>query len=151
MKKLLIMVPKKGKMKKALVAYLDQTLNRSSPGRVQVSLGRLSDLVFEIKRKDVRVKLNDQPMTDFDLVYIRRATGEFLSLAGSLATSLDYLRVEYFDSVFGEIGPAGDKLNAMIKLSLAGLPIIPSFFCWRDKIDSQMGTIIKKFDLPSPL
>lgn len=144
MKELLILVDKAGKKKKNLVSYLGQNLG----GKAKVTLGRFSDLIFEIERKNVRVRLDGRNIADFDLIYFRRAGSDLLSLAGSLAICLDYLKIEYIDSAFCKIGPAGSKLTSLIKLSLAGLPVMPSFFCRRDKIEDQIEYIVSKFGFP---
>lgn len=144
MKKLLILVAKKGKKKKKLVSFLGQNLL----GKAEVSLARFSDLIFEIERENLSVGLDGRDIRDFDLVYFRRVGGEFLALAGTLALCLDHFKMEYIDSIFKEIGPAGNKLTSLLKCSLADLPVMPSFFCWQDKIREEIDYIVDKFGFP---
>ena len=144
MKKLLFLVAAKGRKKRILVDYLSQTL----AGSVQVSLGKFSDLIFELDANRLKVRLGEDEITKFDLIYFRHIGTDFLSLAGTLAICLDFLKVEYFDTTFGQIGPAGNKLTSLIKLWLAGLPVMPSFFCWRDKLEGQLDYIAAQFGFP---
>jgi len=61
---------------------------------------------------------------------------------------LNHLGIKFFDSTFAGIGPAGDKFTSYIRLSLAGLPMMPSFCCWHNKIEEKADEIIDKFGLP---
>lgn len=144
MKQLLILVSKEGKKKKKLVDYLNQAL----ADRVKVTLGKLPDLTIEIEGKEVKVNLGERKITDFDLVYFRRSTLELLSLARTVAICLEFLDIDYIDSAMGKVGPWGDKLTSLTRLSLAGLPVIPSFFCWREKIEEYADYMISRFGLP---
>ena len=146
MKKLLILVDKIGEKKEAFAGYLAKKL----VGKVKVVLARFSDLIFDVDGQNLQIKIEDVPfkIKDFDLVYFRRAGDTFFSLAGTLAVCLNYWGKRFFDTTFESIGPAGDKFTSYIRLSLAGLPTIPSFFCWHDKIESKKEEIISKFGLP---
>ena len=144
MKQLLILVSKEGRKKKKLVDYLKQAL----ADKVKVTLGKLPDLTIDLEGESVRVKLKEREITDFDLVYFRRSTLELLSLARTLAICLESLGIDYIDPAMGKIGPWGDKFTSLTRLSLSGLPVIPSFFCWREKIEEYTDYIISKFGLP---
>ncbi len=144
MKNLLILTGKIGQKKEALVEYLSQSL----VGQVKVTLGLFADLIFEIDWKKVKVRLGDRNMTDFDLVVFRGVGSGFLVVAGNLALCLEHLQIEYTDTVFKRIGPFGSKMTALIQLSLAGLPMMPSYYCQRPKIRERMGEIIHRFGFP---
>jgi len=144
MKEILILVTKTGKKKQTLVDYL----NKNLAGKAKVTLGKLADLVFEVEGKKVKVRLNDKNITDFSLVYFRRLGSDFLPHARTLAFCLDHLKIDYFDSYFGKTSLAGNKLTALIRLSLAGLPVMPSFFCWRDKVEGNIDCLENKYGYP---
>ncbi|MBU1127099.1 hypothetical protein KKF11_02040, partial [Patescibacteria group bacterium] len=143
MKELLILVSKKGKKKQQLVDFL----NKDMEGKVKTTLGKFSDLTIKLDGKKPEVKIDGKDITDFSLVYYRRAT-DFLSLAGTLSICLDLLGVDFVDTTFRDIGPAGSKLTSLTKLSLAGLPIMPSFFCDREKIEDHADFIISEYGFP---
>lgn len=143
-KNLLILTCKIGRKRTALRDYLNQNL----AGRAKVTLGLFADLTFEIDGKKVKVRLNQKPITDFDLVVFRGVENGFLTLAGSLALCLEHLQVEYTDTAFKQIGPFGSKMTTLIKLSLSGLPMMPSYYCQHPKIRERMDEIINRFDFP---
>ena len=146
MKKLLILVGKIGPKKEFLTEYIARNL----PKEDKIVLARFSDLIFTIEGEKIEINIDetDYKIQDFDLVYFRRAGGTFLSLAGTLAIYLKKLGIRFFDTTFRDIGPAGDKLTSYVKLSLAGLPTIPAYFCWHTKIEEKKQEIIDKLGLP---
>lgn len=144
MKELLILTGKINRKNKALVKYLDQRL----PGRTKVSLGLFEDLVFEIDGKKIMVRLGQRKITDFDLIVFRGVGKDFLTLAGNLALCLEYLRIDYTDTVFKQIGPFGSKLTSLIKLSLAGLPTMSSYYCQQHYIREHLGEIVSRYGFP---
>ena len=144
MKNLLILTGKIGRKRQGLADYVQQKF----ANQVKVTLGLFVDLIFEIEGRKVAVRLNDRKMTDFDLVIFRGVGADFLTVAGDLALCLEHLQIEYTDTVFKQIGPFGSKMTALIKLSLAGLPIMPSYYCQRPKIQERMDEIIHRFGFP---
>lgn len=144
MKNLLILTCKVGRKRTTLRDYLNQNL----AGQAKVTLGLFADLIFEIDGKKVKVKLNQKPITDFDLVVFRGVGSDFLTLAGNLALCLEHLQVEYTGTTFKQIGPFGSKMTTLIKLSLSGLPMMPSYYCQQPKIRERMDKIINRFDFP---
>lgn len=145
-KALLILVGKIGPKKEFFTEYIAKNL----PSDNKVVLARFSDLIFTIEGEKIEIAIDgtDYKIQDFDLVYFRRVGGTFLSLAGTLAVCLKKLRIRFFDTTFRDIGPAGDKLTSYLKLSLAGLPTIPAYFCWHTKIEEKREQIIDKLGLP---
>jgi len=144
MKELLILTSKISRKRTALRDYLNQSL----AGRAKVTLGLFADLIFEIDGKKIKVRLNQKKITDFDLVVFRGVGSDFLTLASDLALCLEHLGVKYTDTTFRNIGPFGSKFTSMIKLSLAGLPVMPSYYCQQPKIRGRIGEIINKFGFP---
>ncbi len=66
MKKLLILVDKLGEKKEFFAEHIAKNL----PSGMQVVIARFSDLMFEVKGKDIKVKLLDigKDLKEFDLV-----------------------------------------------------------------------------------
>ena len=146
MKKLLILVDNIGPKKEFLAEYISKNLSSDD----KLVLARFSDLIFNIKKGKVEIVIEgtDYQIQDFNLVYFRRAGGKFLSLAGTLAFCLDSFGIKFFDTSFKEMGVAGDKLTSYLRLSLAGLPTIPAYFCWNTKIFEKRQEIIDRLGLP---
>lgn len=146
MKKLLLLVDKIGPKKEMFAEYIAQKLPQDN----RVILARFSDLIWVIKGKKINIFIadTDYQVKDFDLVYFRRAGVDFLSVAGNLALYLNSVGIPFFDTAFENIGPAGDKLTSYLRLSLAGLPTIPAYFCWHSKIMEKREEIMKKLGLP---
>lgn len=142
---LLILVSQIGRKKEAFAEHIAKKLAGH-----QVVLARFSDLIFSVEGENVEIEIEGitPKIRDFDLIYFRRAGATFLSLAGTLALCLGHWQILFFDRTFQNIGPAGDKFTSYMKLSLAGLPTPPSFFCWHDKIKEKKEVIASKLGLP---
>ncbi|OGM05367.1 hypothetical protein A2125_02050 [Candidatus Woesebacteria bacterium GWB1_43_5] len=143
MKKILFLTDKSGSYIQSMVKYLEKKLDNT-----EVIVDIFSNLKFEVDGKNIKVWVSDVNIEEFNLVYLRRADHTLFSVAGTLADCLEYLGIAYFDTTFRNIGPAGDKFTAHVRLSIAGLPTIPSIFCWRDKIEKYSDDMIAKFGLP---
>ena len=146
MKKLLILVDNIGEKKEQFTQGIKE---RFAPGH-DLSMARFSDLTFYLEKGKVEVFITSlgKMVTDFDLVYFRRAGKGFAVLAGTLAPALDFLKVKYFDTTWGEIGPVGSKLTSMVKLAIADLPIIPSLYYWESQVEANIDTIAEKLGYP---
>jgi glutathione synthase/RimK-type ligase-like ATP-grasp enzyme len=107
-----------------------------------------TDLLFDIDGKNFKVFVRDVSISEFDLVYIRRADHSHFSLAGSLALCLDKLAIPYFDRSFSQIGAAGDKLTSYLKLSIAGIPVPHTIFCMGGNVKKYEDYIIKSLGFP---
>lgn len=116
-KKTLLLVDKIGSKIEFLAQKLDATI------------ACFTDLFFDINGENVKVFVKRVDITEFGIVYIRRADHSHFSLAGSLARVLDKLGVKYFDRSFSEIGASGDKLTSYLKLSMADIPVPHTIFC----------------------
>ncbi|HSX49071.1 MAG TPA: hypothetical protein VLE44_02325 [Candidatus Saccharimonadales bacterium] len=143
MKKILLLTDKNGSYIRSMAEYLEKKI-----GNVEVIGDIFSNLKFEVNGKDINVYVSDVNIKEFDLIYFRRADHTLFSIAGTLANCLEYLNIPYFDTTFRNIGPAGDKFTAHIRLSIAGLPTLPTIFCWRDKIEEYADDIVAKLGLP---
>jgi len=144
MKKVLLVVTKKGKKK----LLLTDRLNSLSAQNIKFSLTRLSDFTVEFNGKEVKVEVENRAVSNFDLVYFRRVGGDLMPIAGSLAICFDALGVKYIDSVFQEMGPARNKLSSLLKLTLAGLPVPPTFFCFKEHVLEKVDYLAERFGFP---
>ncbi len=146
MKRLLILVDKIGIKKEAFAEHMAKEL----VGQADVVLARFSDLVFDVNGKEFDIKIDGTGLTikDFHLVYFRRAGDKFFSWAGTLGVCLDNLGIRFADTTFKQVGAAGDKFTSYMRLSLAGLPVMPSFYCGCSKIEEKADEIISKFGTP---
>jgi glutathione synthase/RimK-type ligase-like ATP-grasp enzyme len=145
MSKLLILVDKIGEKKELFAEFIAKNLPND-----EIAIARFTDLVFDIDGTNLKVIIDEleKEITEFDLVYIRRAGNKFSIPAANLAICLTHLKVKFFDTTFQNIGPLGNKLTSYLKLSSAGLPTIPSFFCHSSKINNYKKQIVEKLGLP---
>ncbi len=107
-----------------------------------------TDLLFDIDGQTIKILVKGIDITEFKLVYIRRADHSHFSLAGSLARCLDKLGIAYFDRSFSEIGASGDKLTSYLKLSIAGIPVPHTIFCMGESVINYEDYIIGKIGFP---
>lgn len=145
-KKVLILVGKIGEKKELFAQAIAKALDKDD----KLVLARFSDLIFNVNGRTVDVSIEEvqEKITDFDFVYFRRAGTKFPSSAGTLAVCLDHFGIEYIDKTYRSLGPLGDKFTSLIRLAIAGLPVIPTFYCWHAHINDKKAEIIAKFGLP---
>ncbi len=145
MKKLLILIDTVSNKKELFTKEISKRLSH----KFGVSMAKFSDLIFEIEKGKVTIFISglDVYISEFDLVYFRRAGSGFSIVAGNTALALDALGVKYFDSAWKD-GPLGNKLTSLIKLAVAGAPIIPTFYCWANTIETNKEKIIAKLGFP---
>lgn len=141
MKNLLILVDSIGPNKKLFADGVAQKF----PKDYRVFLSKFSDLIIKIDGINFTILVGKTKtnINDFDLLYFRRAGNKFYSLAGTLAICLERLNIPYFDTTFSRVGPDEDKLTNLTRLSLAGLPTIPTYFSWHNKIMDNMDEILE--------
>ncbi|MFH1864222.1 MAG: hypothetical protein ABIJ85_04980, partial [bacterium] len=144
MKKILILVDAIGEKKELFAHLISQRLS----GDTQVVMARFTDLYFEVDRESIVVEVNKTPISDFSLVYFRRAGDKYSVSTATLALCLSKLKVKYIDSAWREIGPLGSKFTSLVKLSLAGLPIFPTIYTWQSNIDAYSERIANKLGYP---
>jgi len=58
------------------------------------------------------------------------------------------LELDYIDPVFKEMGPARNKLSSLLKLSLADLPVPPTFFCFKEHVSEKIDYLAARFGFP---
>lgn len=145
MKKILILVDKVGPKKELFAELVAERINGKN---IQIALARFSDLYFEVSPKIISVRIEDKPITDYNLVYYRRAGDKFSGMAATLALCLEELGIKYIDSAWGNIGPLGSKFTALVHLARANLPILPTVYFWPTHIEKYQIILIKKFGLP---
>jgi glutathione synthase/RimK-type ligase-like ATP-grasp enzyme len=144
MKKILILVGIKGPKKEIFVNEISERIGKD----VEIVLEEFSNLYFSISEKSIDVEISGTPITDFDLVYFRRAGGGFSIMAATLATCLKAKNIKFIDSSWGEIGPLGSKFTSLVKLSVLGLPIIRSIYVREKQIDKYKERIANELGFP---
>jgi len=144
MKEILILVSKFGKKKKTLASKLQKHLGE----KALVSLARFDDLLIRVEKGKIEIKVGKKDIKDFSLVYFRRIGVDFFPIARTLGFALNYLKIPFFDNIFGQPGSLGDKLTSQIRLATAGLPIIPLIYCSRKKVLEKQEFVIANFGLP---
>lgn len=144
MKKILILVDKVGEKKELFSHLISQRLGDD----IQLEMARFSDIYFEVWGENVTVEVNEFPITNYSLVYIRRAGDKYSVTAATLALCLNKLKIKCMDSAWIEIGPLGSKYTSLVKLSLAGLPVFPSIYANQSTIGVCPAKIAGKLGLP---
>src|SRR5258708_1817816 len=144
MKKILILFDNIGPKAEYLSEYLAKNIGDGN----QIVAARFADLVFEVNGSSIKIMVDDIDIKEFQLVYLGRADHKMFALVGTLAMCLDKFGIRYFDTKFKEIGAAGDKFTSFVKLSLANLPNISTFFCLGDKVNLIEDRVISKLGYP---
>ncbi|MEK7526436.1 MAG: hypothetical protein AAB546_03075 [Patescibacteria group bacterium] len=146
MKKALILADTIGQKKETFVIEIQKRL----PDNCRIYLARLSDICFYIEQGKVEMSVVglSSDIKDYDFVYIRRAGKTFGIVAATVAAGLDFLGVKYIDKTWAEIGPLGSKMTSLMKLAVANVNIIPTFYCWNTAIAENKQIIIAKFGFP---
>jgi glutathione synthase/RimK-type ligase-like ATP-grasp enzyme len=143
MKKILILASKRSGKKEEFISYLQKQFDRNA----EVVLGVFSDLIFEIETGNITVEIDGRNINDFDLVYFRNTTG-LQSMAAGLSIYLESTGVKFFDKSFVNGSFVGDKFTSSMRLAVEGIPIVPSFVCWKDAISKSKKRIVEKFGFP---
>jgi len=144
MKKILILVGKKTDKKNVFLKLITDFTESDT----DVEMDTFPNLTFEIENGRVEVRISGRDIREFDVVYIRSLRKDLTFMAGILSYSLDNLGVKYFDKKFKTTLATSDKLTSIVLLGLSGLPIIPTFYCEREKILENANFLIKKFGFP---
>lgn len=111
-------------------------------------IATFSDLVFLVDGKNLKVWVKGRNISEYKIVYIRKADHQLFSMAGSLAVSLEHLGIEFFDKAYGETGTYVDKFAQYLKLALKGLPTITTLFCKREMLEKTIKRFNKEFKYP---
>ena len=143
MKKILVLVDSISLNKKRLTRFL----NRNSVGKYRAYLHAFFDLFFEIESGKVKIKVKDKDISNFDLVFVRRA-GKYVRFMGAITKYLDYKKVDFIDPAFREIGMSMDKESAALRLAIKKVPIPDSYFCFRESVLINSKKIVKGLGFP---
>ena len=144
MKKILILVNRTLTNKNSFHAGLKEKLG----GQAEIDIAHFEDIIISIEQDNTSVLIGEKDIRDYDITYFRRAGREFLWLAATVAAYLESAGKKYFDSTYKEVGPTGAKLTSLLKLAVNGMPVIPTFFCYKGNILQNSDLIISRFGLP---
>jgi len=142
-KKILILVSRYG-INLKLADFLKEDLKSKS----RVFYHTFSDVSVAIHGGRVDVSVAGTSLLDFDLVYFRKVGKKYLPLAGAIALCLERESIPYIDSVFGNIGPIGNKLYSLTRLCISGLPVIPTLYYPMDSVKKNIKKIERQLGYP---
>ncbi len=137
------MVDSKSFSKKKLVRYL----NSNSKNKYRAFLFSFQDLYFDIKSGKVKIKVKNYDITNFDLVFVRRA-GKYVRFMGAISKYLDYKRIKFVDPAFREIGMSMDKASSALRLAIKRIPLPHTIFCFKESVLKNRNRIIKTLGFP---
>jgi glutathione synthase/RimK-type ligase-like ATP-grasp enzyme len=123
-------------------------IRKNLPANITIESANLEDVSFNIKMGSIEAFVGEINLDTFDLVYFRRAGGQFMWLTGTMAIYLVYKGIRYFDTTYREVGPMGSKLASFLKMAYAGLPVIPSYYCHRSVVTIKQDLIMAELGLP---
>jgi D-alanine-D-alanine ligase-like ATP-grasp enzyme len=144
MKKILILVDKKGKKRAEFVSLLSSYFAKET----EISLHTFNSLLFDISEKGTKVYARETPITDFDLVYVRRCGKLYAGTAGVLGLCLKFLNVPFIDTILDENGVWSLKVASLIKLNAAGVAIPKTVFFVKPSIEKHYDYLVKSLGLP---
>lgn len=143
-KKILILVGEATDEKKRLGELIGGFVDSG----IEVKLDTFSNLTFELEDGKVFVRVSGRDIRDFNLVYIRSIDSSLSFTVGTLAFCLDYFKIKYFNTRFRNVRAVNDKLTSLITLTLNGFPTMPTFFCGREGVESNIDYLVKKYNYP---
>jgi len=110
-------------------------------------LHSFKDLYFDIKSGKTKIKVNKTDITNFDLVFVRRA-GKYVRFMGAISKFLDYKKIKFVDPAFREIGMSMDKASSALRLAIKRIPLPYTIFCFRESVLNNKKRIIKSLGFP---
>lgn len=143
MKKILVLVDSKSSSKKKLVRYL----NSNSKNKYKAFLFSFQDLYFDIKSGKTKIKVKNIDITNFDLVFVRRA-GKYVRFMGAISKYLDYKKIKFVDPAFREIGMSMDKASSALRLAIKRIAVPHTIFCFKESVVLNKKKIIKALGFP---
>ncbi len=143
MKKILVLVDSKSASKKKLVRYL----NSNSKNKYRAFLFSFQDLYFDIKSGKTKIKVKNIDITNFDLVFVRRA-GKYVRFMGAISKYLDYKKIKFVDPAFREIGMSMDKASSALRLAIKRIPVPHTIFSFKENVLSNKKRIINALGFP---
>ncbi len=142
-KKILVLVDRKSPSKKKLVRYL----NFHSKNKYKAFLHSFQELYFDIKTGKTKIKVNKTDITNFDLVFVRRA-GKYVRFMGAISKYLDYKKIKFVDPAFREIGMSMDKASSALRMAIKRIPVPHTIFCFKESVLDNRNRIIKALGFP---
>ncbi len=130
------------------LAFVDLVSKNFKNENTKIELGFFNDLSFTFSEGEISVRLGDNPITKYDLVYIRKAGKDYSILANSLALSLKHLKRPFFDTLYESFGPRGNKLTSLIRLSISGMPLPTSIYFCKTNISDEYDYIARELGVP---
>jgi D-alanine-D-alanine ligase-like ATP-grasp enzyme len=144
MKKILILVDKKGKKRQEFVTLLKSYFTKET----EISIHTFNSLVFDISSTGISVSVRGTLVTDYDLVYIRRCGKLYAGTAGVLGLCLKVLNVPFIDTLLEENGVWSLKVASLVKLSAAGIQVPRTIFFVEPSIEKHYDYLIQTLGLP---
>jgi hypothetical protein len=144
MKKILILVDKNGKKRQEFVTLLKSYFTKET----EITLHTFNSLIFDISSDGLNVSASGVPVTEYDLVYIRRCGTTYAGTAGVLGLCLKILKVPFIDTLLEENGVWSLKVASLVKLSAAGIQIPRTIFFVKPSIEKQYDYLVQTLGLP---
>ena len=143
MKKVLILVSKKGEKKEDFTDLLNKYFKEG----VEATLATFSDLFFEIRNGGVDVEIDGKKVSDYDLVYLRNTNG-FQTMALAISVYLESAGIEFFDKAFWQGSFIGDKFTSLLRLAVNDVSVPDSIYCSGGSIEKYRQKIAEKLSFP---
>ena len=113
--------------------------------QAQIQLAQLTDVVIEMGLGRVKAKINEQDITDYDIVWFRSTPAKQANLVKAIAQILDHSKVKYFDSAWGK-NKIGNKLSSLVAINLAGVPVPQTIYF--SSLNTKAKDIALRFGFP---
>lgn len=114
----------------------------------KIELGLFDDLTFVFGGDSIEVQLKGKDITEYDLIYIRKAGSDYSILATSLALCLNYLHIPFFDSLHGRFGGRCNKLTSLLRLFTQGIEVPKTIYICKVDSESEYGKIAAHLGVP---
>lgn len=113
--------------------------------QAQIYLAQLSDVVIEMGLAGAKAKINDQDITDYDIVWFRSTPAKQANLVKAIAQILNYSKVTYLDYAWGK-NKIGNKLSSLVAMNLAGVPVPQTIYF--SSLNTKAKDIALRFGFP---
>ncbi len=114
----------------------------------RIELGLFDDLTFAFGENSLDVQIKGKSITEYCLIYIRKAGNDYSILASSLALCLNYLHVNFFDSLHGCFGGRANKLTSLLRLFTKGIVVPKSMYICKVDSESEYTHIAENLGVP---
>lgn len=128
---------------KTTYGFLKKNLNKNA----KVLLKTFHEISFKIQKSEVDCYSGDLNIKDCSVVYFNQTAG-YTQLAGTIGYLLKKSKIKFIDESFENLGAANNKLGNIVKLALANVPIVPSFYASRKNLLNLRKTVVKEFGYP---